>query len=44
MIPETGIMRRNAEFERDFFDKPYEIFNNLSEAISWVHGVLRNNH
>lgn len=44
MIPQTGIMRRSAEFESDFYDKPYEIFNNLSDAIAWVHSILKNSH
>ncbi|HLV39175.1 hypothetical protein [Xanthomarina sp.] len=42
LISQEGIMRRNAEFEKDFYDKPYEIFNNLSEAINWVHRIIRN--
>lgn len=30
-------MRRSAEHERKFFDKPYEISDNLSHAIEWAH-------
>ncbi|TYB79690.1 hypothetical protein [Bizionia myxarmorum] len=41
MIPETEIMRSNAEFEKNFYDKPYEIFDNLSNAIAWVHGIVK---
>ncbi|WP_229736601.1 hypothetical protein [Bizionia arctica] len=41
MIPGSEIMRRNAEFERDFYDKPYGIFNNLTEALEWSHGILK---
>ena len=29
LIPKTKLMRRSAEYERKFFDKPYEIFDNL---------------
>ncbi|EGV42761.1 hypothetical protein BZARG_2496 [Bizionia argentinensis JUB59] len=42
MIPETEIMRNNAEYERNFYDKPYEIFDNLSDAIAWVHNIVKN--
>ncbi|MEO8933768.1 MAG: hypothetical protein ABI295_05625 [Xanthomarina sp.] len=42
MIPETELMRKNAEYERDFYDKPYEIFSNLSEAIAWAYSILKN--
>ncbi|MEO5789459.1 MAG: hypothetical protein ACOH2D_11230 [Gelidibacter sp.] len=40
LIPKTKIMRRSAEYERKFFDKPYEIFDNLSQAIEWSHKFL----
>lgn len=40
MVPETEAMRKNAEYERNFYDKPYEIFDTLSEAIQWVHKIL----
>lgn len=40
LIPKTKIMRRSAEFERQFFDKPYEIFDNLSDAVEWAHKLL----
>lgn len=42
ILPKTALMRRNAEYERRFFDKPYEIFNNLSDAIEWVHKIVPN--
>ncbi|SFN79828.1 hypothetical protein SAMN04487989_10474 [Bizionia echini] len=41
MIPDTPIMKQNAEYERNFFDKPYEIFDTLSEAIQWVHKIIK---
>lgn len=43
MVPDDDIMRKNAEYERNFYDKPYEIFNNLSEAIEWSHRMI-NDH
>lgn len=43
IIPKTALMRRNAEYEQGFYDKPYEIFDNLSEAIAWVHTILAKN-
>lgn len=42
MIPETALMRKNAEFEKEFYDKPYEIFENLNDAIKWVHEIVGN--
>lgn len=40
IIPRTKLMRRNAEYEKKFFEKPYEIFDNLSNAIEWAHELL----
>lgn len=40
MIPKTDVMRKNAEYERNFYDKPYEIFDTLTEAITWVQSIL----
>ncbi|MBJ7881452.1 hypothetical protein [Gelidibacter salicanalis] len=40
LIPKTQMMRKNAEYEREFYDKPYEIFDNLSSAIEWSHSLL----
>lgn len=42
LIPKTTAMRSNAEYEREFYDKPYEIFDNLSQAIAWVHKIIAN--
>ncbi|OBX22814.1 MULTISPECIES: hypothetical protein [Bizionia] len=41
IIPETEIMRKNAEYERNFYDKPYEIFDCLGDAINWIHCLIR---
>lgn len=40
IIPKTAIMRKNAEYERRFYDKPYEIMEGLSEAIAWAHTII----
>ena len=40
LVPKTKLMRRNAEYEREFFNKPYEIFNTISAAIEWTHILL----
>lgn len=40
MIPKTSAMRKSAEYEREFYDKPYEIFDNLRDAISWVDSII----
>ncbi|WP_296313824.1 hypothetical protein [Winogradskyella sp. UBA3174] len=40
IVPNTQLMRKNAEFESEFFHKPYEIFDTLSEAIQWVHKII----
>ncbi|MGB3608496.1 MAG: hypothetical protein WA775_11465 [Psychroserpens sp.] len=40
MIPHTETMRKNAEYERKFYDKPYEIFKNLPDAINWAHNIM----
>lgn len=40
IIPKTALMRRNAEYEQQFYKKPYEIYGSLSEAIAWVHSII----
>ena len=40
MIPKTELMRKNAEFEKEFFNKPYEIFDRLTDAIHWVGNMI----
>lgn len=40
IIPKTQLMRRNAEYESQFYDKPYEIFDNLSNAIKWAQKLI----
>lgn len=40
IIPSTENMRANAEFEKIFYNKPYGIFENLTDAIKWVHSII----
>ncbi len=42
IIPKTETMYRSANYERQFFKKPYKIFNNLSDAVAWVHRIIQN--
>ncbi len=42
MIPKTDLMRQNALYEKEFFPKPYEIFERLTDAIDWVGTVIDN--
>lgn len=42
IIPKDETMRQSAEFERQFFNKPFEIFENLSDAIQWVQKIILN--
>lgn len=41
IIPLTAKMKENAIYERNFFDKPYEIFESLGDALQWVHIILK---
>lgn len=43
VIPNNLKMRQSAEFEKQFFNKPFEIFNNLTDAINWVEKIVLNN-
>lgn len=40
VVTKNPIMAKNAKFEKQFFDKPYEIFTTIHEAIKWVPTVL----
>ena len=42
LIPKTETMRKNAIYEREFYDKPYEIFDCLTDAIAWSHEIIAN--
>lgn len=41
IVPKTQSMRKSAEFERNFYDKPFEIFDTLSDAIHWANGIIK---
>lgn len=43
LIPKTDTMRRNAEYEKKFYGKPYEIFEDLVSAIQWAHNIIKRN-
>ncbi|MBV7270178.1 hypothetical protein [Winogradskyella luteola] len=40
IIPATPKMRSSAKYESQFYNKPFGIFDNLSEAIKWVHKII----
>lgn len=40
VIPKTAAMRKSAEYEGEFYDKPYAIFDGLTDAIIWVESIL----
>ncbi|WP_299130342.1 hypothetical protein [uncultured Winogradskyella sp.] len=40
IIPADEKMKANAEYERQFYNKPFGIFDNLSDAIKWVHKIV----
>lgn len=41
IIPANDKMRASAEYESQFYDKPFGIFNNLGEAIQWVYKIIK---
>ena len=40
LVPESDLMKKNAKYERNFYDKPFEIFGSLLEAINWTEKIL----
>ncbi len=40
IIPNNPLMKSNAEYEKQFFDKPFGVFDSLDKAIKWVHKIL----
>ncbi len=36
--------RKNAFFEKNFYKKPYEVFETLSLSMEWVHKVILEEH
>lgn len=43
LVPATELMRKNAEYERHFYDKPFEIFDSLLKAINWTESIIDGN-
>lgn len=41
IIPNSGKMLQSALYEKKFYNKPFEIFDTLSEAIIWVSKILK---
>ncbi|TDU40529.1 hypothetical protein BXY82_2580 [Gelidibacter sediminis] len=37
IVANSPLTRQNAAYEGEFFDKPYQIFDNLRAAINWSH-------
>lgn len=40
IIPNDETMRQSAEFERQFYNRPFEIFDHLTDAIDWVKKII----
>ncbi|WP_299891889.1 hypothetical protein [uncultured Lacinutrix sp.] len=40
VIPGNKKMRDTAEYEKQFYKKPFSIFENLTEAIKWVRVII----
>ncbi|WP_431135513.1 hypothetical protein [Psychroserpens mesophilus] len=40
IIPANDKMRTSVEYESQFYDKPFGIFDNLTEAIKWIHKII----
>ena len=40
IVAESPIARDNAILEKYFYDKPFEVFPTLSEAMAWVHSII----
>jgi len=41
VVANTKIQREGANFERQFYNKPFEIFDTLGEAIAWSNTILK---
>ncbi|MDH7914008.1 hypothetical protein [Winogradskyella sp. SYSU M77433] len=40
IIPNNHLKKSNAEYEKQFFKKPFGVFDSLDEAIKWVHHII----
>jgi len=44
VTPENPLMRNNAEYEKKCYYKSYGILDNLTNAIAWVHTIIKKNN
>lgn len=42
VVTKTILAKKNAELEKLFLNKPFEIFSEIDEAISWAKSVIDN--
>lgn len=42
VVTNEKIVKKNAEIEKLFLKKPFEIFNKLDDAIDWAKSILKN--
>ncbi|APY08783.1 hypothetical protein BWZ20_10925 [Winogradskyella sp. J14-2] len=40
IVTDKPVARDNAQFESNFYSKPFKIFDTLSQAMEWVHKVI----
>ena len=41
VVANSRLALSNAEIEKLFLKKPFEIFRNLNDAINWAHAILK---
>ncbi|WP_292948621.1 hypothetical protein [Olleya sp. UBA1516] len=44
VITNDAKMRETSEFENKFHNKPFSVFENLSDAIVWINDALKQNN
>lgn len=40
VVSNNYLAKKNAQIEKRFFNKPFEIFSTLEEAISWAKAII----
>ena len=43
VVTKTLLAKKNAEIEKLFLNKPFEIFSDIDEALSWAKSVIDDN-
>lgn len=43
IVTQNEKFKKNAEYEKTFFEKPFKIFRNLSNAITWANKIVIKN-